>query len=195
MPITQAPEIGTRLRNRLGIVGEAGFDTISPEIAPVIVVEDLSTAVESEDLECMGAHSFTSGVGDNAQIGLLNPTLPGTVGMIVVCEKIYVTSNATQAFTITLLDGSISGFTRRSGEYRDQRIVGDSGATAVYNRDSAVIAGDLHLRGRQLVNTFIPIEVEWVLPPETHLIVNSLSTNAQLEVTFVWRQRPFGRTD
>lgn len=75
MAIIQRPGIGERIRRAFGILQTGEFATISPELVPVVLAEDLTGPSIDEGYPrlAVGTRALAASVGEFSEIYLVNP--------------------------------------------------------------------------------------------------------------------------
>lgn len=195
MPLIHAPDVSTRLRNRYGIVGEGTVDTLAPELVPIAIVDDLREAQQSEDLECWAGHELNPSAAENAEHAFINPTVPGDVGRLVVITDLFFAGSNIGDVIVSVVRGTISGFTFRSSEFRDLFLEGTPGVTGLYSRSSAAgVEGTIVMVVRvSNENTLHIVNPNIIMAPETHLVIRREIADDTQRVSVFWNQRPLGR--
>jgi len=122
MPDIQSSDPGRKLQQRYNLLGAPPSPILSPELVPVVVVDDLTgTDVLSAEFErpCAGFDTFT-GVVTSAQLFLLNPFGSGV--LLTTDQFMFQTSTASTVSMVIRrgFGGTIVTF----GGFRDGRLVG-----------------------------------------------------------------------
>jgi len=189
-------EIGTfsqRLRRSLGMKGqEKVAGELSPEISPVIVLED--NAAEMQFLQ--GIRLCSSGmlqgaiVDENSIFRILNAA--GS-GVLAVFTYFQLTANRTSTITV--------------GYGMDQAALGTAGATAVRDgrwsrpanpttltasraNNVAIGLNSTLLVSRLITGFIVKTKRQWVLLPGESLEWGTTTTDVQLETTLDWYEKP-----
>jgi len=181
MPDIQSSDPGRKLQQRYDLLGAPPSPLLSPELVPVVVVDDLTgTDVLSAEFErpCIAFDTFT-GVVTSAVLFLLNPFGSGV--LTVVESVLFATSTAcTVSFRVRRgFGGTIVTF----GAFRDGRLAGRPN-TGFFPLSLAFTTEAYNV---ELLVTVPPrdrVDVEFVLEPGDALQmmqsvpVNTLAANA-----------------
>lgn len=81
MPRHNRPELGETLRKRFDCDPPASFDTIAPELVPVVIADSGAESFVSRP--AMGAHSRGAVAAENSLVQLWNPAGSGIVAQVV----------------------------------------------------------------------------------------------------------------
>lgn len=96
MPQHQRPDLSNFLRRRFDIVGPAIFDTVAPEIVPVLPLN-----ADAPALFGFGRGGVTGGAGARAKISIGQPDIAGLVTLV---HQVELYSSTAQQLHLTIHD-------------------------------------------------------------------------------------------
>ena len=195
MPRHNNTEVATRLREFMGSKGPAGIDTVSPEIVPVVIAEDLSGQEVSgrEERYFMGYHTQAAAASNYAHVQAFLPATAdrqvyldavtfhvGTTGAAWL--RIYDTALTTQSGNLSLVDvPGQDNFTWGGG-------AADANLQLRAQNNTSLFGSIILSRFVTLVNTplIVPLGIR-LLPGRGVLLVPS-AVNVQLLTGWAWRE-------
>ncbi len=186
----QTSDVGRKLQDRYDLTGPPPAPFLSPELVPVVVVDDLtqfSVLDRTFERPYQVSTTVTSGVGTRAQIRLLNPA--GS-GVLMSVQRLAGSVATASQITWFLATGAV--ITLR-GLPRDSRLgAANRGACGV---DTTTPAGTVDEdRGFiQLSPTSLAaadfLDFPFVLQPDFVLLFTQQITNDTLQMQFEWTER------
>jgi len=165
--------------------------TVAGEVVPVLQVEPPGPEhwFESEWRTYQSSASSGPVAGEYARIDLHN----NSSNVLIVVDAIYMSSGVVLLFGFTAATTAIAGQVYASlvspGDTRQGIWLGSAGR--VGNGSSAGVLGQ-HLRGILPSNNTLICREPFVLGPGGSLNVGSGTVNAQMIVSFRWRERTLG---
>lgn len=183
MPPIQRPDISRSLAKSFGIVGFGGPESLSPEIVPVVMVDDIRPSTSTR--KCQGGLLQGAVAAENAQVQIFNPNNSRTI--LEVYQVIY-TPSAISRIGMRESDAALpnGGATSR---FTDRRLAGRP-VGDVRSDTVAVLVGDgqgVWQSARDPGGYVIP--VDYVLVPGTGIELLSETVNLSLFCTWFWRER------
>ncbi len=188
MPRHNRPDLAQRLREKYDTDPPGAFDTISPEIVGVSVVEDL-TKTEAVQA-CIGSRSESAGgAGQLSQIGFMNRD--GS-GQILDLYQVFLRPAVNDTIEIRLLSASTVAAWAGAGNraFQDRRLSGRTPIGEPRGQTAGAAAGNLFGRvfalsagGRQLDG------LRFTIPPGQAVAFNMATANQDFYATFFWTQR------
>jgi hypothetical protein len=174
----QTPSIGQALVRAFGLKGR--FQPVLDEtIVPVVVVP--LDVPATKRLAAWGATGGAAGVGNQNAGFFLNPA---TSGHIVVLTRFWGTSGVLGDVCEFAPVAGAAGVSA-IGRWRDLQLTGQPVARTGL---VAVATGVLGFPGYPLNGT--PTEVQYVLPPNWHLIIRQQAANTTLTLDWEWYEVP-----
>lgn len=188
--LIQRPDLNDRLVRALGIRERAPAATLSPEVVPIVLLEDLSkhSPYERSLQRVAGAFGVhASSGGQQPCIQLKNPAASGTVLML---ERVCVSGLTIAgrfiigqgAPSMTDLVGTLSKF------WKDSRFDGNPVGDA--RNGQKAVSPVLTIFGCVLaLNQFLVIDnLELVIPPGKSVFAQLQVANAQFEASMEWSE-------
>jgi len=186
MPEIQVPEIVSKLRRRFQLKGHASISTLAPELVPVIVVEDVTDAMEDVWVPAM-AHGIEGATVNEYSMHLL--ANPVGSSRIIIIDDIFVQSTA--AVEVQLRGRTASNLTNVDGVvWRDTRKRGFP--TAVYSTGSnvAAVGDNLHFNNLQLLaGETMRVPLTYILDEGEGLLLRCVLVNTAFHAGYLWRER------
>ncbi len=193
MPRHQRPDITNRLRRQFGIVGSADFDTIAPEIVPVLPVEQRGGAPEDLALQgavlAAGTNTITATGGNVPHVLLFNPA--GS-GVILVTERIRLQGSGTNDQThLRIVTGDLSGTVRGTRAKIETRgNIQQAPVGRVLDLDAAATTSGVRVYTFENPSALYPQEIDYpfILAPNIALVALHPLANGRLTASFQWRE-------
>lgn len=184
MPRHSRADLANALRRRFSVYGDAGFDTISPEIVPIVLVDDLRQEPFGSWRPAMHGTTQAGVAGQYSYIQLYNPA-----GSLTQLYVEYVVAVTTVAGLVRLAHGATELGVTDPVRFRDSRTRGRPVAH-VNPATNASLAINAQV-GRWVAPANHPVlmPIEYTLEPGEGLSVNWEVVNAALTGMFFWRER------
>ncbi len=185
MPEIQSPEPGRKLQQRYNLVGSTPSPFLSPELVPVVLVDDLSkeeSLDEPFERQAVQFSTESGAAGFYSEISLTNPT---SSGVLLLCDSF--SPNATQGFLHIGFFTGPGGVSTTFREWRDNRISGTPICGLTNSQTAAPPSGAY----RQFVTTANNriYSLPYILEEGSRLIFTTSGTNEFLQLTVFWRER------
>jgi hypothetical protein len=135
MPEIQSPDPARKLQKKYDLIGSSPAPFLSPELVPVVIVDDLSD--ESPGiLFAISAGAFAGAVGVQFQSALVNPT--GT-GILVTDVRLYITREDATDQPYQVFRGGPALTTPLVEFWQDFRVVGAPSARVTMDTDAGAV--------------------------------------------------------
>lgn len=186
MSFLQSPEPGRKVVRRYQLSGEGGITSVSSEMIPVVLIDDLTQAspIDTDfDRAGMAGTVITGVAAQVGQIQLLNPDSSG-----VQLSADFAVVSRTTAGLVSVREHDIALATNIPAFFSDRRIVGSPAATL--NRESNAATFGTGVASFELGAadaTVIPLGV--VLAEGQGVSIACGSTNVTLTVAYYWSER------
>ncbi len=188
MPELQSSDPSRKIRTRYDLVGTSPVPSISGELVPVVVVDDLTGFdVQSAEFErpCMVNEVNAAVVARFPRIALMNPADSGVLGIL---EWLWITGSGAMQIEIGILEQTLAIADR--GAFRDSRIPGVP-ACGTFQGDVAGPAERDFLIGIVITGN-APNQIfslNMVFGPGFSIDVRGSVNNTTLQVQYMWRER------
>lgn len=182
MPKHNRPEVSEALRKRYDTDVPATFETIAPELVPVIIAEDLQ-ARESVERYAHGGQISSAVAGQYSHTGIYNPV--GS-GVLVYVDRVTVYLSASGLFWFRR-DGGLTTVSAQS-QLQDRRLSPQLCAAQIRHETNAALQGAGIFRIRCLANTPIVIQLHAVLDENDGFNVANATVNADIGAVWNWRE-------
>ena len=184
MPEIQSPDPGRKLQERYNLVGSSPAPFLSPELVPVVLIDDLTE--EEPGLRFASEAQFQSAVvGAQSQTSLVNRN-----GANVIIEniKFQFSTNTIGNWLIAGAGPALSvGLTP---EWLDRRNAGNPSALVSKGTEVGVVTPDF-ARGGALASTMIVLDLEGLVlgnGQKAHFLL--VGNNRSMEFYWRWTERP-----
>lgn len=118
MPIIQRPDLVAKIRKKYELTGPDAISTISPEVVPVVLLEDLSREDPGIAVKYCWGFSISGATTNTAHVELYNP--PGSgVDLVIRRAESYCSANSALFlcyFSTALANGSGLVLNRNMGQ-------------------------------------------------------------------------------
>lgn len=190
--LIQNPELNRKLQRFVGTQEASVAPTVSQEIAPVILVGDLTRENPYDVQFDLGAYDSVQLqlAADTGYWALLNPA-DSNISIEIV--KAVLTSSVAQQFYVKLGPGILYGAAQNAGTARWvnlKRTPVDKTVGVLYSRTTSAGPGGTVWTGRIAANSFVDIQPPpAVLPPFTSWCVAAGVTTCDCYLSVWWRER------
>lgn len=189
MPQIQSPELAAAIRRQYGVRGAQGFDTISPEIVPVTLVDQI---VPEVGREAAGARLQGAVAAQFAYV-----VITAGPNMVTTVKQITFAIATTANIFVLLPNGSSPGFAN-AGERRftDRRERGLPAGTIGGDNNAALPVGQAVFQTLLLANTPYTLDTNIILSPAgtipiqgaDKLVIACATVNIAIAVSAVWQE-------
>jgi len=193
MGLIQKPGIGERIRRAFGIREMGEFQSVSPEIVPVVLVEDVTgpTIDEGYPHECLAHVIAGQSAGVMAEIFLINPA-SSRVDLVVNEAWLNRPSLAGNCYMRTGAESLLNNLlgTQVDIVNMDRRLQLRPNGRVDSRNQAAAIAGDILLRNLwvdDVIYTILPLAI--TLPPGTFLSFHPSANNNSIYGTIWFTER------
>lgn len=187
MPIIQRPDLVQKIRKEYELLGPDAIATISPELVPVVIVDDIAERdPDGPNLAAVGYSTCPAAAGSYSSVLLYNPS--GSGKDLFLEQFVYAADNA-GIYSLRYWNAApaTAGVVINRGLGSLGSPVGQVG----YRQD-AVPTGAVFLQWRFLGNNgsvpFNPYAHR--IPAGEGISVTFETVNVQLRAGFVWTERP-----
>ena len=189
MPEIQSPDPARKLQKKYDLIGSSPAPFLSPELVPVVIIDDLSD--ESPGIEwAVAGGAFAGALGVQFQSALRNR--PGS-GKLLTDILLYITrEDATdQPYQIFLngpaLASGVSSF------WQDLRIPGEPVAIVTIDTTGGAVT-DLLITGGMLQDREQVVDLRrFILPEDSKLHLLMVGTNNPARCYWTWGESPITR--
>lgn len=183
MPDLQDPGPGRKLQRRYRLIGTTPSPFLSPELVPVVIVDDLSDE-EPTTRFATAADAVGATVGEQGQTRLRNPTGSG-----MIIENIVLEISRAAAGQWEVFQGGPTLTTGATEFWQDQAIAGSPQAQVTHGTDVGAVAERV-ARGNAGGTTQVTIPLlRFSLPPDTQLHFLGIGANIGLDYWWTWTER------
>lgn len=185
MPEIQSADPGRKLQERYNLVGASPAPFLSPELVPVVIIDDLTE--EQPGLRFASCASFQSpDVGAQSQTALVNRN-----GANVLLENIKFQFGSGSGAGGWLMAGAGPALSVGLTEvWLDRRLPGTPSAVCTKGVEVGVVSPDL-ARGTTLSNAMVVVDLEGIVlgnDQKLHFLLAGF--NRQMEFYWRWTERP-----
>lgn len=184
MPDIQSPDPGRKLQQRYNLIGATAAPFLSPELVPVVIVDDLSQ--EAPGVRFASAAAQESGAaGVNSQTRLTNPTSSG-----VLIEQIRLELSTINSDSWFMFQNGPTLSTGITSFFQDRRVSGSPIGEVTHGVDVGVVtntvAGGRGSTTRAAIIIGFP---NYVLEPGTRLHFFYSALNETMTFWWAWGER------
>lgn len=189
MPPIQRPDISNEIRRQFGIVGFGGPESISPEIVPVVIVQDISPARNFR--EASGGILQTAVVGEFSRVQLFNPNNSRT---IIEAWQVLGRPSSDSIMGLRQEDTALVGG-GGTARFTDRRLAGRPVGQVLIDTIAVIVGeGEAHWRTARDSGVHV-LQVRYTLVPGTGVALINETANLNLRATWFWRERNQLQTD
>jgi hypothetical protein len=187
--LIQNATIQRRLMDRLQIKERGPVPTVSPEVQPVIIVDDVRTPENADDVRrCM------SGLAPGAVAAQFSTAMirnPIGSGVNLHFRWAVITNGAAASVDIQIGTRANTAVTPSTATYADRRVAGTGRASVVTSNEVGFPALNGLATTRLFDGTPARIDLDGVvIPPGTELVVVPFATNSAFNVSLMYDERP-----
>jgi len=183
VPELQSPDPGRKLQERYNLIGTTPAPFLSPELVPVVILDDLSQ--ESPGVRfCTAGGALVGGVGENEQTKLSNGA---SSGVDITDIEIFFSSSANIIWELDrggpALTSTLTSF------FQDESVVGSPTAVVTLGVDVGATTGIL-MRGNAQNNMGVLVRLpNYVITPGFELFFICGTTNVSVRFFWTWGER------
>lgn len=195
MPVIERFDIPEKIRRAFNIRDRGVGETISPEIVPVVIAEDLSGQSLGQDWprEAHGGARQTASAATRSVVAVINPA--GSQLDLIV-HGIWVRRFDSGLVKIAAVDGP-SGYTDDARAYADLRIRSGDPTTGTFPEPTGRVGHQLKAAGdgQELLEVYSNFSnltlfpLSFTLPPDTAVCMYPASDNVGIEGVWTWSER------
>ncbi len=183
MPDIQDPGPARKLQRRYRLIGSTPAPFLSPELVPVVLIDDLSDEAPTS-LFAIAADSQVNGVGLLSQSALTNP-----VGSRIIVENVEFQFETQASTLFGVFQGGPALSSAAVEFWQDQTRLGSPAARVTFGTDVGAVTEEI-VRGGTLATTTNVIPLPNVkLGENDRLHVLLESTDRLLQFWWVWSER------
>jgi len=183
VPELQSPDPGRKLQERYGLIGSTPAPFLSPELVPVVIIDNLADIIPGE------AWAISSINVSNVALETSISALTNPLGSGVIFTKIRLSIANPEGTTVFRVSQGAAAVTPTNSQWTDRRRAGapvaavTSGTALVPALSNVVITGDLRTQ------EFLTINLEnHVLSPGTALHVSLTTISRTLNGFWEWAE-------
>lgn len=183
MPEIQSPDPGRKLQERYDLIGTTPAPFLSPELVPVVLIDDLTEEIPGVAFATVG-HELAGVAGQQPQTAISNPA--GS-GVILTNLQLFVTCNSVCVFSLWRSGPALSvGVVEL---WQDQRRTGRPAARVTAGTDVGVVGTPVATTER-LADTVAHFDLpNYVMPVGSKLHLLAENNNMLLALTWMWGER------
>lgn len=187
MSVIQRPDLVQKLRAAYGIITGSVGSTLSDEIVPVVIVEDVTspdTVSTGHPLDAAGSSSSAAAVGFISKVGLQNP-----VGSELDLFLEYIHFMTSVSIVLTVRKGVIAASPNAGIRgFRDLRVIGSPVGITWDENGTGTLGTQIETVNAVSGDTFLPLG--YTLAPGDSIHAQGVNTNAAIQdVHFYWSER------
>lgn len=185
MPIIQRPDLVEKVRKAYEITGPDAVSTISPELAPVVIVDDLRQRQEDLERRAVGHAVVAAVAGQYSQTNLYLP--PAATATVLKVEHALVSTSGTG---VTYLTDDSTTFASAADSYRwrDRRLAGGTQARMTKGTTAGAPGGSTWGQIPVQNNVTLDLELDWYLEPGYGICFHHRVVNTTLYVVLFWKE-------
>ncbi len=184
MPDIQSPDPGRKVAEKYNIVGPPPVLFLSPELVPVVLIDDLTEALPGIAW-AIAPVDQPGGAGVASQTALRNPSDSG-----ILIENLSLRVNTSAGSNIEIHTAGPSLASTSPKDWQDQRRSGAPVGIVTQGTDVGAVTG----RVFEGVASFLAVLAftfnGWVMPPGGKLHLIATVVNVTMQVTWQWTETP-----
>jgi len=184
VPIIQRPDLVAKIRKAYDLAGPDAIATISPELVPVVVVDELERDGDPYK-RCIGFREQTAVAGQYGEVCLFNPA---DSGVDLEVEEIRAHGGGTDYPHLAVYNAQLAGAGTRAN--RNTGLPGEPSAT-VAGATAAVPAGaSIAKFGFTTNGNLLVLNPRYRVPPGEGIGIKANTVNLLYIVSFWWSEIP-----